>query len=144
MWSAYLIKPEGMCLADPIRRAILQSGLVIVRSRVIQFPKWGVDFLYPGLPPAIEEATRKHLVGQGCEMGMVWGFDAIRRLVNVCGESTDPQKCAPGTIRRDYAGMSPPLLLTDGQSYFPNLIHRPRSEAEVVTLAMLYRQCPRP
>jgi len=127
--SIYIIKPEGwMNHRITIRSKIRRCGLTIVDSAQVPIPKWAVEKLSLGLPEDLRQFIRNHLFGRMCEVGIVEGDGAIKKLLEICGESYNPNECAPGTIRREFAPRMPHW--TGKRTYWLNVIHQPKDEEE--------------
>jgi nucleoside diphosphate kinase len=131
--SVYLIKPEAMARRDDIRQMLEQHyGLPVT---IFGEAKIGLDVLATLYPDVFREggelweATCNHLLGKICEIGIVEGENAIRRLFTACGEKTNPQECGPSTVRAVFqSGFS--IQLRNGGTYWLNVIHRPKDLEE--------------
>lgn len=135
--TVFIVKPEAVVAADNIHRMIEAANLVISRPVRFLFPGWGIETLYPDLSDGLLVATRQHLVGRECEVGLVFGEQAISTLIQICGESTDSEKCSSSTIRFRF---SCPARQVGGRWYYPNAIHRSRNLAEARRDAGFYRR----
>ena len=67
-------------------------------------------------------------LGREIVAGIVAGDEAVMRLTNLVGHHFDPKVCAPGTLRRRYAG---PDAFVDETVFFQNAVHRPRDAVDV-------------
>ncbi len=141
--TVYVIKPDGMPFRHTIRRRIEDAGLSIVESKVLKFPRWAYEQVYPrdkyGHVP--QEALERSLIfsiGGESEVGIVQGPQALKRLLRISGKRADPARCASGTIRRDF-GISITTVI-DGYALHHKVIHRPESWSELqVDFPVIYK-----
>lgn len=100
-----IIKPDGVAknLIGDIYRRFEQAGLRIVAARMLHLSRVQAEAFYavhrerPFFKPLVEFMISGPVMVQVLE-----GENAIARNREVMG-ATDPQKAAPGTIRRDLA-----------------------------------------
>lgn len=129
--TVYIIKPEALPHRQEIRLMIAEANLAITHSAVALLPEWVLVELYPDLARERNElwiATLEHLLNQECEIGIIEGENAMKKLLNLCGEETSPVACRVGTIR---ARFGEPIPLPAGERfYWRNAIHRPKTQEE--------------
>ncbi len=100
-----IIKPDAVAknLIGEIYRRFEQGGLRIVAARMMHLTRSEAEGFYavhrerPFFKPLVEFMTSGPVVVQVLE-----GENAIAKNRELMG-ATDPQKAAPGTIRRDFA-----------------------------------------
>lgn len=100
-----IIKPDGVAknLIGEVDRRFEQAGLRIVAARMLQLSRAQAEAFYavhrerPFFKPLVEFMISGPVMVQVLE-----GENAIAKNREVMG-ATDPQKAAPGTIRRDLA-----------------------------------------
>jgi nucleoside diphosphate kinase len=136
--TVYLIKPEGMNSRIQIHEMIEAGGDLIIKDcHIIKVPASILQELYPGIDREVWHATISHLKGNLCEIGLVRGYNAIAKLLAICGTETDPALCRKNTIRHIY-GIHDPIKLTNGFLYHKNVIHRSKNHGEAIRDVMIY------
>lgn len=137
--TLYVLRPEALEFADEIRGMIVSAGLSIRHVTRTVLSDEIVAAMYDGCPQYVVEAAQYFMGNRECEIGLVEGTDAIKRLVQLCGTKTNPVECADGTIRKLF-GMAVAQEFR-GSPYYLNAIHRPQTPLEVArdlsTLASL-------
>lgn len=134
--SIYMIKPEAMSRREHVRR-LIGRNLTIGQTKTIRLPDWALDELYDDLTEDLRRATRVALEDP-VELGLVYGEDAIMRLLELAGDKTSPRECHPDSIRYQF-GIREPMII-GGARYFLNAIHRPKTPDEAVTHVALFRR----
>lgn len=126
--SVYIIKPEAIAHRHAIRAIIVSSGLRIVSSKTVMLGPGEVDRLYVFTDQDLRSAAICAFKAGPCEMGIVEGRDAIAKLTELAGSSTNPAKCEKHSIRATF-GVTLPVRV--GHSlYYLNGFHRSRDAAE--------------
>lgn len=100
-----IVKPDGVAknLVGEVYSRFEKAGLRIVAARMLHLSRAQAEAFYavhrerPFFKPLVEFMISGPVMVQVLE-----GEDAIARNREVMG-ATDPQKAAPGTIRRDFA-----------------------------------------
>lgn len=106
--TVYIIRPEGRAYRLSIRNNIqYKTGLVISVSADVRITKQAIEKFFPNLPWNMREMAELLLAGKRCELGIVKGEDAIHKLRKICGVSSNPNECAPGTVRREFGPRMP-------------------------------------
>ena len=102
----------------------LFSGVVLTEEQVLG--------LYGTLPPAIAEATARHMAGVPLSIIRIQGKNAIERIARMRGSDIDPEKCAPRSFRRMAAKLQTVVWheLPDGLRYCENFAHVPQNPKE--------------
>jgi nucleoside diphosphate kinase len=126
--TIYIIKPEAVKYSEKIRDSICDLGLKIVSNKLIKLPIDLVSKLYVDSPKMIIEATKHFMFNDYCEVGLVMGVDAIFKLKEKCGYSTNPAECENLTIRKVFGNPIPRHF--NGVIYFQNAIHCPKTREE--------------
>lgn len=126
--SIYVIKPEGMRFRKAIRELIISGGLRICQTRAGMLSEKHLRSLYPDLAPDLWRATVKFMRCGKCEVGLVEGDDAIVRLLDITGHSTNPNECEPRTVRNQFGAKLPDPV--GSAMYYRNVIHRPKNCTE--------------
>lgn len=131
-YAPYIIKPEGMNIRGKIRQMIRKGGLEIREHGLVLLNQDILDSLYENLRSDIRYAIYKFLTIRKVEVGIVYGTNAFRRMIQICGEHLDPMLCAPGTIRREF-GWRKPVNIGGKKNffYYGNIIHRAKKPLEL-------------
>jgi nucleoside diphosphate kinase len=108
---------------------------VILPERVLMKLYYG-----PTITEEIWRAIVQNMTSGPCEIGIVWGMNAMERLLRVCGDKTDPAECFWGTIRHTFGRQFPPIPIGEKYLYYRNVIHRPKKESELEENLTLLRQ----
>lgn len=130
--SVYIVKPDGFHNEYYMRRMFECEGLRIVDSRAVRVSVNVLEHLYPDLfaeKGELWEATVHHFAERSSMVVVVQGLNAIRLVRKISGENTNPNLCAPLTVRHIF-GTRNPVVLSDGRFYWRNAIHRAENEDE--------------
>lgn len=115
---------------------IHDAGLVVERvAPVERLPIPVLETLYlnsPLITERIWQRTVEYMTKGPCEIGIVTGKNALSVLVEISGDSANPRKCLPGTVRHTFGCQYPPILLDEGYYYYRNIIHRPKTHTELL------------
>lgn len=128
--SLYIIKPEALKHSLGIHNIIELGGLHIKKIKRCQLTEDIIKEIYFDCSSKVIEATIHFIANQECEVGIVEGVEVILRLLKLCGEDVNPQKCNDGTIRKLYGIGNPSIF--NGTLYYKNAIHRPKTLNEVL------------
>lgn len=115
-----------------INERLVTAGFEIVRFGLFTIPEELLMLIYPDLARQggpVWEATLDHLAGKRSQGWWVKGEYAFLKVLAMCGEHTDPNRCAPTTIRAMY-GVHHPHGLPGGFKYYLNAVHRPKNASE--------------
>lgn len=128
--SIYFIKPEAFDSKIEIQRIISASGLTIILSkeRILLPPI--LNKIYPEFQNAKSYAMTHYFSDTKFIVGVVSGKNAAKKLVEVCGDETNPVKCKEGTIRKLFGIQEPQF--NDGIEYFLNAIHRSENKEDAI------------
>lgn len=133
--SIYFLKPEFADKGGVVKVRIKNAGLEIVEERKIVLTRQMLTTLYRRLTldeehrPLWEEILRQ-LLGKEVTVGLVQGPCAVKKLYDLCGDSTKPNKCSPFSLRFQFAGRATPIQCGRYQ-YWANGIHRSKTHDEV-------------
>lgn len=106
--TVYFIKPEGRAYRLAIRESIqFRTGLNISVCADVLITKQAIEKFFPDMSWSVREMAEAFLAGKKCELGIIEGWDAIDKLRKICGASSNPNECAPGTIRREFGPRIP-------------------------------------
>ena len=138
--SGFLIKPEiPEKHYDDVCAAIQISGQIcITAKKIIVLSVLQAQNLYLEGPEIIRTIAAHHLANKKLPFYLVEGENAIEQLYQICGTSTDPQRCKKGTIRYVF-GRTEPLILPSGKIFYFNGIHRPVDNTEAEHLVELFK-----
>lgn len=134
--SLYIIKPEGMPFRSTIREIITCNGLKVRCVRTIRLGEHHLRELYPHLSPDLWRATVQFMQCGECEVGVVEGESAVKRLIAIAGHSTDPNECGPKTVRGRCGMRIPDRVGT--AVYYRNAIHRAKNKEEATRALALF------
>lgn len=126
--SVFIIKPEAIAVCAEILEMIKEGGLRIKLSYCTPLEEWVIEKLYPNLTEDLYLATKTHMGGKLCHIGIVEGENAVEKLLTLCGKSTNPNQCAHGSLRKKFASSS--AHWTGIGDYWYNVIHRPKNKDE--------------
>lgn len=128
--TVYIIKPEAFAKRNEIRHLIEQTGLSIRSTKTLVLDRRAVKELYPDVVGDLLEASFRFLTIGPSEAGIVWGEDAINRLLYLAGESPSPSLCGRNTIRFNF-GIHEGVPTGAGM-YYLNGFHRSTDVPEVL------------
>lgn len=127
--SFYIIKPEAFQFRKEVREIIYSSDLNIIVFKAIIIPPSLIDSLYSDCTKEMIATTKYFICNKLCEVGIVSGNNAVKKLLKICGLDPDPNKCEGGTIRYIYGIKQ--VYYYEGIAYFKNGIHRPKTTKEM-------------
>jgi nucleoside diphosphate kinase len=130
-----LLKPEallvhaadGRPVGEHITERIEDTGLVIAARNRLLIPQETAMKLYDELEARLGPEVFRMLVGQmtsgEAEALLVYGPNAPWMLRKMAGESADPQRCSPGTIRFDFSAACSMELAMQHKYSVRNMFH---------------------
>lgn len=128
--SFFIIKPEAMKYQKQIKSIITSSGLSIVSTKTLILSSAVLKELYPTISIELWKATLTYLSHNESEMGIVEGENAIKRLLIIGGESTNPKLCNPNSIRGRFGEKE--AVYIGGVIYYKNGFHRSHNKLEAI------------
>ena len=122
-----MIKPEGIDLIDEIVDSIKNDGLQISEGHSIICSEEFLRCLYKEQSGMFWEVNKEYLVGKHCVLFIVYGDDAVSRLLALSGKHYSPENCDRYTIRYRF-GKRETYIGKNGISLYLNAVHRSSPE----------------
>lgn len=119
--SIFYIKPEAMPHAGAILSQLKEAGFDVKHAKFMLAEHY-VEELYSDKSYEIRTLLHKQLDNKVSILGTVEAPNALDRLVEVTGHSSDSSECSEGTIRNRYGSKS---VIRE------NAIHRPKTKEEL-------------
>lgn len=131
--SLFFIKPEAIEYKKQILAKISgkPSFLDLVALKEVVFTQEHIKALYWHVPESVMRKLTDQLLGKTCAVGVVRGANAIRSLVEICGEQTFATHCNLDSVRYMYGNHRREYMHL-------NAIHRPTTEEEAKANLILF------
>jgi nucleoside diphosphate kinase len=133
--SFFVIKPDGYPHRLQILGMIQEANLYPTEMKIRKTKNSMIRLLYPEADRKKLTIRRQQYLNSDGELGtillgIVLGENALEKLKEITGESIDPAKCKPGTIRCEF-GIHQPIITIHNDIIYRNAIHRPKTKEEL-------------